>query len=224
MTIVNWPLAERPREKLLHKGAASLSDAELLAIFLRTGVPGKTALDLARELIQFYGGLKGLLNASQAEFCCFPGMGSAKYAQLQASLEISQRYFHEEMRESDVISSPDASKKFVRLALAGRQAETFACLYLDAQHQILGFDELFQGTLDAASVYPREVVRHVLSKGAAAVILCHNHPSGSTRVSQADRQLTQRLVEALALIDVKVLDHLIVAGATVVSFAEQGLL
>ena len=224
MAICDWPLDERPREKLLKKGASALSDSELLAIFLRTGIPGKTALDLAREMIQFYGGLKGLLNASKAEFCCFPGMGGAKYAQLQASLEMSQRYFHEEMRESDVMTSPEASKNFVRLALAGRQFETFACLYLDSQHQMLGFEELFQGTLDAASVYPREVVRQVLAQGAGAVIFCHNHPSGSTEVSRADRQITKRLSEALALIDVKVLDHLIVAGATVVSFAELGLI
>ena len=224
MAICDWPADERPREKLLKKGASALSDSELLAIFLRTGVPGKTALDLAREMIQFYGGLKGLLNTSKAEFCCFPGMGDAKFAQLQASLEMTQRYFHEEMCESDVLTNPEASKNFVRLALAGRQFETFACVYLNSQHQMLGFEELFQGTLDAASVYPREVVRQVLAQGAGAVIFCHNHPSGSTEVSKADRQITKRLAEALALIDVKVLDHLIVAGATVVSFAELGLI
>jgi len=224
MAITDWPLNERPREKLLNKGPESLSDAELLAIFLRVGTQGKTALDLARDLIKHYGNLKALLLSSQTDFCTFPGMGPAKYVQLQASLEMSKRYFHNEMCESNVITNPEASKQFLRSALANKQHEVFACLYLDTQHKILGFEELFQGTLDSASVYPREVVQNVLKKGAAAVIFCHNHPSGSTTASNADIQLTERLKKALELIDVRVLDHMIVAGNQVMSFAEQGLL
>lgn len=224
MAITDWPINERPREKLLNQGADSLSDAELLAIFLRVGMRGKTALDLARELINHYGNLKNLLSTTETDFCAFPGMGPAKFVQLQASLEMSKRYFKDEMHESDVITSPNASKNFLRSALSNKKHEVFACLYLDTQHQILAFEELFTGTLDNASVYPREVVRSVLDKGAAAVIFCHNHPSGSTTASEADIQLTSRLTRALELIDVRVLDHMIVAGNQVMSFAEHGLL
>jgi len=224
MAICDWPEEERPREKLLNKGAAALSDAELLAIFLRTGVPGCSAIDLARRLIAHFGTLKRLLDASQSEFCAFPGLGTAKYAQLHASMEMSLRYFQFEMRESSALTNPQASRDYIRLALKGRQHETFACLYLDTQNRIVGFEELFQGTLDAASVYPREVVRKVLAFGAAAVILCHNHPSGSANISEADKRITVRLIEALGLIDVRVLDHLVVADAQVISFAELGLL
>ncbi len=224
MAIRDWPEGERPREKLLQQGPQSLSDAELLAIFLRVGLPGKTAIDLARELIAHFGSLKKLLCSTQQEFCAFPGMGPAKFTQVQASLEISKRYFKDEMREGDAITNPESCKKFVRLALADKPQEVFACLYLDNQHRILRFEELFQGTIDAASVYPREVLRKVIEHQAAAVIFCHNHPSGSTQASQADIQLTKRLISTLELIDVRVLDHLIVAGASVVSFAEQGLL
>jgi DNA repair protein RadC len=224
MAITDWPLDERPREKLLARGADALSDAELLAIFLRTGLKGQSALDLARSLLQHYGGLKPLLSAKRSDFCAQKGMGDAKYCQLQASMEMSKRYFRDEMREEAVITNPDTCKRYVRQALANRQHETFALFYLNTQHMILCFEELFQGTIDAASVYPREVVRSVLDKGAAAVILCHNHPSGSTTVSQADMHITKRLQSALELIDVRVLDHLIVAGNEVVSFAERGLL
>lgn len=224
MAISDWPVNERPREKLMAKGAQHLSDAELLAIFLRVGTRGKTALDLARELIHHYGSLKALLGARQADFCAFPGMGPAKFVQLQASLEMSKRFFHDEMREQSPLTSPNATKQYLKHALSGKKQEVFACLYLDNQHQILAFEELFQGTLNAASVYPREVVRHVIEQGAAAVIICHNHPSGSKLASEADIQLTKRLIAALELIDVRVLDHMIVAGNDIVSFAEQGLL
>ena len=224
MPIHLWPEQERPREKLLARGAASLSDAELLAIFLRTGIKGCSAIDLARHLIQHFGSLKALLCASEKDFCAYKGMGLAKYAQLHASLEMSKRVLRDELRESDVISNPEACKRYVHHALAHRQHETFAVLYLNNQHVIVGMEELFQGTIDAASVYPREVVRHVLKMGAAAVILCHNHPSGSTEASAADIQITRRLQSALELIDVRVLDHLIVAGSEVVSFAERGLI
>ena len=224
MAISDWPELERPREKLMNLGPAHLSDAELLAIFLRVGMKGKTALDLARELIHHYGSLKSLFSAKQAEFCAFPGMGPAKYVQIQASLEMSKRYFHDEMRETSPLTSPLATKQFLRRALAAKPYEVFACLYLDNQHQIQSFEELFKGTLNAASVYPREVMRHVIDKGAAAVIFCHNHPSGSPVASDADIQLTKRLIAALELIDVRVLDHMIVAGSEVISFAEQGIL
>lgn len=224
MAICDWPTQERPREKLLHHGPALLSDAELLAIFLRTGLPGKSALGLARDLLLQFGSLKALVDASKTEFCSVHGLGLAKYAQLHAAMELSKRYFRNEMGEVSAITSPDAGRQYVRIALKGRLHETFACLYLNTQHQIIGFEELFQGTLDAASVYPREVVKKVLECGAAAVILCHNHPSGSPEISQSDKMITNRLCEALELIDVRVLDHLVVAGPHVVSFAEQGLL
>lgn len=224
MAISSWPRDERPREKLLDHGAKALSDAELLAIFLRTGIKGRTALDLARDLIMHFGGLRGLLGASSADFCEYKGMGPAKYVQLQAALEMSKRYFRDELRESCVISNPEACKRYVVHALSGRQQETFAVLYLNTQNAILSFDELFQGTIDAASVYPREVVRSVLKQGASAVILCHNHPSGSTQPSQADIEITRRLKQALELIDVRVLDHLIVADTQAISMAELGLM
>ncbi len=224
MAIKDWPAAERPREKLLHHGPAHLSDAELLAIFLRVGMKGKSAIDLAREILLHFGSLKALLGAKLEDFADVSGFGPAKFVQLQASLEMSKRYFHDEMRESRFIDSPAASKQFVLHALGHRQHETFACLYMDNQHAILRFEELFQGTIDGASVYPREVVKRVLHLGAAAVVFCHNHPSGSTEPSQADRVLTNRLKQALELIDVRVLDHLIVAGNQVISFAERGLL
>jgi len=224
MAIVDWPVEERPRERLLKKGASSLTDAELLAIFLRVGLPGKSAVELARDLITHFGGLKLLLQANQDAFCAFPGMGAAKYAQLQAALEISARFFRDGLRETPVIENPDACKRFVRHALAHRQTETFGCLYLDTRHHIIAFKELFSGTIDSASVYPREVVRSVIEHKAAAVIICHNHPSGSIEPSQADIHITQRLQKALELIDVRILDHLIVAHDQVTSFAELGLL
>lgn len=224
MAISDWPENERPREKLLSNGPQALSDAELLAIFLRVGMRGKTALDLARELLQHFGSLKQLLLAERQAFCAFPGMGQAKFVQLQACLEMSKRYFRDEIRDGDVITSSDAVRQFVLRQLTDRKYETFACLYLDAQHKILNFEELFRGTLDCASVHPREVVRAAIEQGAAALILCHNHPSGSSKISQADILTTQHLTKALDLIDVRVLDHLIVAGNKVVSFAERGMI
>lgn len=224
MAICDWPETERPREKLLSKGASNLSDAELLAIFLRTGTRGLSAIDLSRALLQHYGSLKALLSADVSEFCKFNGMGKAKYAQLHASLELSKRFFEEEMQSEPLINNPKACQAYLKHALGNRPYETFAILYLDTQHRVLKFEELFTGTLDAAAVYPREVVRKVIDQCCAAVVLCHNHPSGSVNVSDADRDITLRLQEALALVDVKVLDHLIIANNKVVSFAEHGLL
>ena len=224
MAISDWPLAERPREKLLAKGAEALSDAELLAIFLRTGIPGKTAVDLARDVLKSTGGLRALLAAKQQEFCQMKGLGVAKYVQLQAVLEISRRYLLENLQRDTLLNSPKATRDYLALQLTGMQHEVFACLFVDAQNQLLGYEQLFEGTLDGASVYPREVVKRVLHYNAAAVIFAHNHPSGIAEPSQADHRITERLKQALGLIDVRVLDHLIVANGDTVSFAERGWL
>ncbi len=225
MAITDWPEDERPRERLLAHGAAALSDAELLALFLRVGVKGKSAVDLARDLITRFGSLNRLFSASQAEFSAIPGMGPAKYAQLQAVLEMSRRALAEELKQSSALSTPDAVRNFLRLHLAGLKHEVFFALWLDAQNRLIVAEELFCGTLTQASVYPREVVKNALAHNAAAVVLAHNHPSGVAEPSSADAHLTRELKQALALIDVKVLDHFIVAGDhNPVSFAERGLL
>lgn len=224
MAISHWPAGERPREKLCAKGAGTLSDAELLAIFLRTGVPGKTAVDLARELLREYGGLRRLFEADRARFCRSTGLGSAKYAQLQAVLEMSRRHLLETLTRGDAIREPSDTKRYLTAQLRDRPREIFACLFLDTRHRVLGFDEVFSGTLDGASVHPREIVKLALAYNAAAVILAHNHPSGVAEPSQADRRVTRRLTDALALVDIRVLDHLIVGDGAVTSFAEQGLL
>lgn len=224
MSIKDWPEDERPREKLLKYGSHSLSDAELLAIFLRVGTKGQSAIELARSLIQRFGSLHQLMRANATQFCAHPGMGLAKFAQLQATLEMSKRCFHTQIQEQCVITSPEATHNFLRSAILHKNHEVFGCLYLSAQHKVIKFEELFQGTIDSASVYPREVVRKVLDNNAAAVIFCHNHPSGSAQPSQADISLTRRLTDALTLIDVRVLDHMIVAGSEVVSMAELGQL
>ncbi|SDK39633.1 RadC family protein [Microbulbifer yueqingensis] len=224
MAISDWPAAERPREKLLQRGAAALSDAELLAIFLRTGTPGISAVDLARQLLADFGGLRPLLEAPQAEFCRGHGLGAAKYVQLQAVLEMARRHLAEDLQRSDAMDSPAAVREYLAAQLRHRRREVFCCLFLDTQHRVIAFDELFEGTLNAASVYPREVVQAALQRGAAAVILAHNHPSGVTEPSQADIWITERLAQALALVDIKVLDHMIVGDGAALSFAERGLL
>ncbi len=224
MAITDWPEGERPREKLLQRGAASLSDAELLAIFLRVGVPGKSAVDLARDLLSHFGGLTRLFAAEQASFSAFPGMGPAKYAQLQAVLEMSRRALSEEMRSGDALGSPAAVRNWLRLRLAGLPHEVFLAVFLDAQNRVIEAEELFRGSLTQTSVYPREVVKRALAHNAAGVILAHNHPSGVAEPSQADRWLTDQLKTALGLVDVKVLDHFIVAGGAGLSFAERGWL
>ena len=224
MAITDWPGGERPREKLLLRGAASLSDAELLAIFLRTGVTGKSAVDLARELLTRFGSLTQLFAASEANFCEMHGMGPAKYAQLQAVLEMSQRALQEEMQHGDALNSPRAVRDYLRLLLGGRQQEVFLALFLDTQHRVIAAEELFHGTLSQTSVYPREVVKRALAHNAAAIILAHNHPSGVAEPSQADQLLTTALKQALGLVDVRVLDHFVVAGGQTLSFAEKGLI
>lgn len=221
--ISDWPLKERPREKLLDRGAAALSDAELLAIFLRTGIRGQTAVDLARCLLDDFGGLHRLLSAPEGQFCRHRGLGRAKYAQLQAVLEMARRHTFERIQRGDALCSPDDTRRYLSAELHGCSHEVFACLFLDNRNRVQAFEKLFFGTIDGASVYPREVVRRVIDHNAAAVIFAHNHPSGVAEPSAADRQITQRLKEALALIDVRVLDHLVI-GDEVVSFAERGLL
>jgi DNA repair protein RadC len=222
MPITDWPAAERPREKLLARGAAALSDAELLAIFLRTGLKGRTAVDLARELLGRFGSLRALLRAGRDD-CAVPGFGEAKYAQLQAALEIARRHLAEALSRRDAVKDPAAVRRMLQARLRDREHETFAALFLDNQHRVIAFDELSQGTIDGASVYPREVIKAALKHGAAAVIFAHNHPSGVAEPSAADRTLTERLKAALAQVDIRVLDHFVV-GEQVVSFAERGWL
>ncbi len=224
MAITDWPLGERPREKLLKFGAAALSDAELLAIFLRTGIRGKTAVDLARNLLIEFKGLRNILTASYKEFCDQPGLGLVKFAQLQAIMEISRRCLHEVLKQSDVIANSEHTKLYLTSRLRHYQREVFACLFLDTRHHIVEYEELFFGTIDYAHVYPREVVKRALAHNAAAVILAHNHPSGIVDPSTADREITQRLVQALDLVDIRVLDHIIVGKGKVASFAELGYL
>jgi len=224
MAITDWPTAERPREKLLAKGSQALSNAELLAIFLRTGIKGKSAVDLSRDMLSFFGSLNKLLSSSYEEFCSVPGMGPAKFVQLQASLEMSKRFLYEKMEEKSTLTSPSATREYLQAHLKNVPYEVFCALFLDNQHQVIKFEELFKGTIDSASVYPREVIRKTLHYNAAAIIFSHNHPSGISEPSQADIDLTQRLKKALALIDVRVLDHIIIGQCQTMSFAERGLI
>ena len=218
----DWPELERPREKLIHLGPASLSDAELLAIFLRTGVKGCHVVDLARQLLTSFGSLGAIFAASEEDFCARHGLGKAKYVQLQACLEMSKRYLAEKIRQTDcVLTSSQVTRDYLLSELRFETREIFAVLFLDNQHQVLTFERLFFGTLDAAAVYPRVVVEQALKHHAAAVILTHNHPSGVAEASLADKQITDKLMQALQLIDVRVLDHIIVAGNQCYSFAEH---
>lgn len=224
MTIKDWPDAERPREKLLNRGAGALSDAELLAIFLRTGTRGATAIDIARDLLNQFGGLRPLLAASRHELCARKGMGDSKYVALQAALEIGQRCLAQRLVRGELLTSPDRARTFLQGKLQDLPHELFCCLYLDTKHRVIRFEELFRGTIDGASVHPREVVRCALKHNAAAVIVAHNHPSGVAEPSAADNALTRRLQEALAMVDIRLLDHLVVGDGEVVSFTERGLL
>lgn len=222
MAIRHWPEDTRPREKLLKQGAAALTDAELVAVFLRTGVAGKSAVDLGRELVGRFGGLGALCRADRAEACRAPGVGKAKYALLQAVMEMARRTLAEDMAAGDALTSPAAVRDYLRLILRDKEYEVFCCVFLNAQNRVIAVEELFRGTLTQTSVYPREIVKRALAHNAAAMILAHNHPSGVSEPSQADRTLTRRLAEALALVDIRVLDHFIVAGASSLSFAEAG--
>jgi DNA repair protein RadC len=221
MAISDWPLAERPRERLLAQGAGSLSDAELLAVILRTGLPGKSAVELGRDLMARFKNVAGLF---AADLTGVKGLGPAKRAQFEAAMELARRSLQDGMRSASALTSPGAVRDYLRLAIAGREHEVFVCLWLDAQHRVISFDELFRGTLTQTSVYPREIVKAGLRANAAAVIFAHNHPSGVAQPSQADELLTRNLKEALSLVDIKVLDHFIVAGHQTLSFAERGLL
>jgi DNA repair protein RadC len=224
MAIPDWPISERPREKLLQKGVTTLSDTELLAIFLRTGITGKSAVDLARELLLHFGNLTNIFAANQDSFCQLPGMGIAKYAQLQAVLEMARRALGEELKSGNAMNSPGLVRDFLRLSLANKQHEVFIGIFLDAKNHTIATEELFSGTLTQASVYPREVIKRALHYNAAAMIFAHNHPSGVAEPSHADKTLTQSLKKALAMIDVKVLDHFIVGNGTTMSFAEHDLI
>lgn len=224
MAITDWPASERPREKLIELGANALSDAELLAIFLRVGVVGKSAVDLARDLLTKFGSLNGIFAATEAELSQVHGIGSSKYVQLQAIFEMSRRALNEELQARDIFQSPKQVREYLVLKLGTLTREVFLVLFLDAQNRLNATEELFSGTLTQTSVYPREVVKRAIHHNAASVIFAHNHPSGATQQSTADEQITQQLKQALALIDVRVLDHFIVAGNQTLSFAEQGLL
>ncbi len=222
MAMTDVPVSERPREKLLARGAQALTDAELLAIFVRTGVPGRTALEIAHDIIAEFGGLVELLQASKKHFCNTRGLGPAKYAQLAAVLEMAKRYQFNKAENGAFLESPDAVKSLVALEMRELEHEVFACLFLDNRHRLITYEALFRGTIDSASVYPREVVKAALACNAAAVVLAHNHPSGVAEPSRADIDITARLKKALNLIDVRVLDHIIVGGNYQVPLAERG--
>lgn len=219
-----WPTDERPRERLLKHGAESLSDAELLAIFLRTGTAGQPVMALSRHLIEEFGSLRELMTASARRFCNVHGLGTAKYAQLQAAMEMAERVLDQPLNQGDPLRSPEDTRRYLSSRLGHYPHEVFAALLLDNRHRIIRYEELFRGTIDGAAVYPREVVRHALEHNAAAVIFAHNHPSGVAEPSQADISLTQRLTEALKLVDIRVLDHMVVGHGEVTSLAERGLM
>ena len=222
MTIKNWPNSEGPREKLLSKGAQSLSDAELLAIFLRTGTRGQSAVEMGRRLLRQYKSLSNLLTLPQKELCKHKGLGETKYVQLQATLEIARRYLEESLRKGDVVNQPQTTKNFLYTQLRDSPNEQFACLFLDSQYRVIEFEIMFKGSINQASVHPRVVMQRSLYHNAAAVIFAHNHPSGLAEPSDADIQVTQQLKEVLALIDVKVLDHIIIGHGQIQSLAELG--
>jgi DNA repair protein RadC len=225
MRIKEWPAGERPREKLLAAGAGALSDAEVLGVLLgNSGMRGVNVVDLSRELLTQHQSLRALLNARSDALLKQRGIGSAGYCRLQAALELARRYYAEAMRTGPTLDSPAATHRYLISRLRDQPYELFCCLHLDNRHRLIAFDELFRGTIDGASVHPREVVRQALARNAAAVILAHNHPSGVAEPSQADELITRRLREALALVDIRVIDHCIVADNGCLSFAERGLL
>jgi DNA repair protein RadC len=224
LTIRDWPESERPREKLLERGAQALSDAELLALLLGSGIKGRSAVDVARSLLADFGSLREMLRADRPRWRGQPGIGPARYATLMASIELARRHLQEPLRTSSALTAPDSTRRFLLAQLRDRPYEVFCCLFLDNRHRLIAFEELFRGTIDGASVHPREVVRQTLLHNAASVIIAHNHPSGVADPSQADEGVTRRLRQALALVDVRLLDHLIVGDGKCFSFSEHGLL
>lgn len=224
MSIRDWPAAERPRERLLALGASSLSDAELLAIFLRTGVAGHSAVDLARHLLNQFGSLRTLLESDLTAFSAHLGLGPAKFAQLQAVLEMARRHMAEALRRDSALENPEQVRRYLKSLLRHEPHEVFGCLFLDSKHRVLAFEVLFHGSINAAYVHPRQVVKRALAHNAASLILCHNHPSGVSEPSRADIELTKRLMETLALIDVEVLDHVIIGDGEPLSLVERGLM
>lgn len=224
MSIRDWPAAERPREKLLERGASSLSDAELLAIFLRTGVSGKSAVDLARHLLTQFGSLRMLLEADLPAFSAELGLGPAKYAQLQAVMEMAKRHMGENLKRGSALKSPGQVRTYLKALLRDEPHEVFGCLFLDSKNRVQAFEALFQGSINVAHVHPRQVVKRALAHNSAAVILCHNHPSGVCEPSEEDVELTELLKNALAMIDVVVVDHLIVGDGDPMSLVELGLM
>jgi DNA repair protein RadC len=224
MSIKDWPADDRPREKLLKLGPQALSEAELIAIFLRTGTRGHSALDVARDLLSRFGSLRNLLSAEQKALCDAPGMGTARYATLAAALELARRHFSALMHSGPVLANPQATRDFLRMRLRDLPHEVFCCLFLDNRHRVLTFEELFRGTIDGASVHVREVVKRALAHNAAALIVAHNHPSGVAEPSQADEMITRKLKSALELVDIRLLDHLVVGDSHCESFVERGLL
>jgi DNA repair protein RadC len=224
LAIAHWPEQERPREKLLQRGATSLSDAELLAIFLRTGIKGKNAIELARDLLHQAGGLRALLNQSRQQLCQHKGIGLAKYVQLQAALEMSRRYLEQQLRRGDALESPEATRNYLRSVLRDCPNEQFGCIFLDNRHRVIAYETLFYGSISSASVHPRVVVQRALAHNAAAVIVAHNHPSGICEPSHSDIEITRTLKQALALIEVRLLDHLVVGDSSISSLAELALI
>ena len=224
MRIKDWPAAERPREKLLERGARSLSDAELLSILIRTGSPGRTAVDLARHMLNAFGGLRHLLEAPRARLCGLPGVGEATYVTLRAAVEMGHRHLSRTVKRGAMLGSPEDTRRYVSTRLRGFPYEVFACLFLDNRHRVIAFEEMFRGTIDGASVHPREVIKRCLEHNAAALIVAHNHPSGVAEPSHADRIVTRRLAEAGALVELRLLDHIVVGDGETVSFAERGWL
>ncbi|PCH61175.1 MAG: hypothetical protein COC05_01760 [Gammaproteobacteria bacterium] len=224
MAIHEWPLDERPREKLLNHGAHTLSNAELLAIFLRSGTIGQNAVELGRSLLDEFGGLSPLLGADCQRFCQHRGVGNVTYTQFQAALELGKRYLSEEIADTETLLSPGHTSRYLASQLRHYPHEVFACLFLDNRHRIIRFEKLFHGTIDQASVYPREIVKQALKHNASALIFAHNHPSGDAEPSQADIALTRRLKDALGLVDIRVLDHIIIGAGHTTSIAERGLI
>ncbi len=224
MRLNNWPAPERPREKLLARGVQALSDAELLALFLRSGTRGRNAVDLGRELLRGYNGLRRLLDSPQPELCATKGVGPVSYVLLQAALELGRRYLQESLQRSDALQNPKIVKEYLRSRLRSYEHEVFTCLFLDNRHRVISCDEMFHGTIDSASVHPREVVKRALQRNAAAVIFAHNHPSGVAEPSRSDCELTRRLQQALQLVEIRVLDHFVIGDTDTCSFAESGLL